>query len=188
MALTTRRYTIEDLDTLTAAGQDYELLRGQLIEVSPTGWDHGDSVAEILALLRMYVKANQLGKVTTKNGFILARNPDVLFAPDIAYVSKAKLLPRAQLHGFVELVPDLVVEVVAPSDRLSNVTAKTIEYLDAGVTLVWLVDPEQRTISTFAPGQRVRTLHEADELDGGDILPGFRVTVGEIFSSIFSDD
>jgi Uma2 family endonuclease len=90
-------------------------------------------------------------------------------------------LPALTGH-FVPVAPDLAVEVLSPSDRMAEAPSKVTMYLQAGVQLVWLLDPETRTISIFRPDAAPRTLYENDTLDGGDVLPGFSVSVAELFA------
>jgi Uma2 family endonuclease len=80
-----------------------------------------------------------------------------------------------------QFAPDLVVEVVSPSDRMTDVQAKVDDYLRAGVRLVWVVEPRARTVTAYVPGRPPRVYGEADDLDGGDVLPEFRLPVAEIF-------
>jgi Uma2 family endonuclease len=102
--------------------------------------------------------------------------------PDIAFV-RAERAPRGEARRhFPRLAPDLVVEVLSPSDRASEVVAKLELYQEAGVSLLWLVDPEKETVTVIAAGRPAAVLKSDDTLDGGDVLPGFTIPVAEIFA------
>jgi Uma2 family endonuclease len=102
--------------------------------------------------------------------------------PDAAFV-RADRAPQGEARkSFPRLAPDLVVEVLSPSDRVSEVVAKLEMYQEAGVPLIWLVDPDKETITIIAAGQPTRVVKQGDTIDGGDVLPGFSVPVAEIFS------
>lgn len=88
----------------------------------------------------------------------------------------------------MELVPDLVVEVISPSERPGQITTKLFTYLDAGVRIVWLVDPEAQTVTVHAAGESPRTLTTDDEINGGDVLPGFSVPIAAFFERWLRDD
>jgi Uma2 family endonuclease len=128
------------------------------------------------------VRANQLGRTySSEQGFVLQRGPDALLAPDVAFVSAERV--HFGTGGFLELVPDLAVEVQSTSETQRRVAKKTRAYLDSGVRLIWLVDPRRRTVRVVTLNDPERLLREGDELDGGDVLPGSRVAVAEVFSS-----
>jgi Uma2 family endonuclease len=160
----------------------YELLRGELLEMGPTGDEHGAIQFELARRLGNYIVEHQLGRgYGAETGFLLARDPDTVLAPDITFV-RADRLPAERQGPYLALAPDLVVEIVSPSDRLSRVNDKMLTYLDAGVRLVWIVDPQRQIVTTYAADGTVRVLRDADELDGGDVLPGFRLPVADIFA------
>jgi Uma2 family endonuclease len=113
-------------------------------------------------------------------GFILFADRQTVRSPDAACVRLERL--AAEAEGFVPIPPDLAVEVLSPSDRMAEALSKVTMYLQAGVHLVWLVDPDSRTVTVFPPDVAPHTLREGDTLDGGEVLPGFSVTVAEIFA------
>ncbi len=179
---TTRLMTIEDLDDLGDEPGRYDLIRGELIRMSPAGYDHGIIVMRIARKIADFADLHALGDVSAaETGFILARDPDVLLAPDVALVQPDRLPPEAERSGYLELAPDLVVEVVSPSDRLRDVSDKVMEYLECGVSLVWVVEPGRKLVTTYNPDRTSKILTVDDELDGGDVLPGFRLPVADIF-------
>ena len=103
--------------------------------------------------------------------------------PDIAYTSAARLPPGVRVRGYAEVVPDLVVEIVSPSDGQREVSDKARMWLRYGVRLVWVVQPDTYTVDVYEPGRAVVTLDEHGTLDGLDVLPGFTCAVRDIFDT-----
>ncbi len=185
MAVQEKLYTVEDLWRLSheADGKRYELDEGELIEMAPTGDIHGIVALWIGYLLVSYVKAHDLGKVTAaETGFILAKNPEVTRAPDVAFIAKARLVPLT--GGYFPLAPDLAVEVVSPSEGAAYLRRKADQYLQAGTRLVWVVYPETRLVDVYRPNQPTLTFKIDDTLDGGDVLPGFTLPVRSLFEEL----
>jgi Uma2 family endonuclease len=185
MDMTTAQ-SITTAEQLLAAGDigRCELVRGELIMMSPAGWEHGNITYELSRLLGNHIKARGLGKVcTAETGFILARHPDTVRAPDIAFV-RTERLPRERRRGFYDGPPDLAVEVVSPDDRASEIQAKVQEWFVGGCHLVWVVDPQTRTITVYQPDRSVQVLRETDELTGGDVVPGFTLAVRQVFEAV----
>jgi Uma2 family endonuclease len=117
-------------------------------------------------------------------GFKIASDPDTVRAPDVAYVTAERLPPPEQRPGYFEGAPDLAVEIVSPTDTVSELGEKVEEYLAVGVRGIWIVDPANRTVTVHEPGQPVRILRELDTLEGGDVVPGFRCPVSELFAGV----
>jgi Uma2 family endonuclease len=183
MPVGTALMTAEDLAALPDDHHRYDLIRGELVRMAPSGGDHGRIAIGIGARVWLFVTQHKLGAVyAAETGFTLARNPDSVLGPDVAFIREDRLPPWAEQQGFPEVAPDLVVEIVSPSDRANEVTDKVMEYLDAGVKLVWVVHPRQRIVTVYTPDRIAHILREEDELDGGDVLPGFRLLVEEIFA------
>jgi Uma2 family endonuclease len=131
-----------------------------------------------------FVEQNGLGATFgAETGFILARDPDVLLGPDAAFVLAERLPPLSDQSGYLALAPDLAVEIVSPSDRWTMVTRKVDRYLLAGVRLVWVVDQASRSVTVCSADGPWRTLHieTGDALDGGAVLPGFRLPLADLF-------
>jgi Uma2 family endonuclease len=179
---TTKLMTAEDLEEMAPEEVRYELIRGELQRMAPAGGEHGEVTFEIGRLTGNHVAAHGLGRVySADTGFLLSRNPDTVLAPDVAFVRADRLPPQAERRGFMPVVPDLVVEVVSPSDRPGYVEDKVAIYLGAGVPLIWVFDPWQRRVRVHRPGQPMRELTIDDTLDGEDVLPGFRLAIRDVF-------
>lgn len=170
--------TGQDLLRMASRGKRFELVRGELVEMTPPGWEHGKSAVRLARLLAEFVEEHQLGSVGVESGFYLARNPDTVRGPDAFFVSKERLDPDAEVIGFCEVVPDLVVEIVSPGDTFAEIMGKVDEYLAAGVRRVWVVNLQRRTVIVY-PG--AVTLRETDTLSGEDVIPGFAAPVSRLF-------
>jgi Uma2 family endonuclease len=118
--------------------------------------------------------------VLSNTGFILARGPDTVRIPDIAFVAAARR-PPYPARGWWQLAPDLAVEVVSPTNTLSELQSKAQEYLAAGTRAVWIVDPAARTNTVYRSKSDIRLYDAGDELVDNDVLPGFPLRVGELF-------
>ena len=172
-------------DELLELGDDrgkLELVRGMLIRMPLAGYRHGRVAARIASILDKYVEARDLGSVCgADTGFILAQDPDTVRGPDAAFVTKAHGAMIPNPEKFCPFAPDLAVEVVSPSDRVSEVHEKIREYFAAGTRLVWVVYPDGRIIDVYRSPSDVRTLGVADYLDGDDVIPGFSCPVRRCF-------
>ena len=184
---TTKLMTAEDLWAMGEDGRFCELIRGELVCMSPSSGRHGKIGIRIATLLDLHASRTKLGDVFGEAGFILARDPYTLLVPDAAFVRAEKVPTEDEQKGFLELVPDLVVEVLSPSERPGQITTKLLTYLNAGVKIVWLVDPEDRSVTVHVAGQTPRTLTTDDEIDGGDVLPGFTAPVAAFFERWLRD-
>ena len=154
---------------------------------SCTGWHrrggkHGEVGTEFVRHLGNHVIPNDLGKVYTPDtGFYIQHEPLTIVAPDASFVRKDRLPPADEREGYLDLMPDLVVEVVSPSESAADVEAKVARYLAAGVPLVWVAYPRRRAIRAHRPGQEPLEYGEDDVLDGGEVLPGFTIPVADLF-------
>jgi Uma2 family endonuclease len=165
-----------------ASLQHCELIAGELVIMSPAGFDHGGIAGNMAMALGVFIRPRRLGMVAVAEpGFQIARDPDTVRAPDVAFV-RADRIPPGGVKGFFVGPPDIAVEVLSPSDRASEVTAKAQDWLQAGCPLLWVVDPETRTISVYRSRNEITVLTETDTLTGGEVLPGFAVPVKEIFA------
>lgn len=163
-------------------GVRHELVDGELVKVPGAGALHNLIAALVFELLREFVHARDLGLACTDGvGYILGRAPDRVRIPDASFMSWERVSDEGVPEGFWPLAPDLAVEVVSPNDRADDVHDKVSEYLDAGARLVWVLWPRRRSVSVHTPRGITRDLGPDEELDGGDVLPGFRVRVAALF-------
>lgn len=160
-----------------------ELIDGDVVPMSPASEESSGVGAMIVILLGAHVVPRKLGRVYgAETGFVIFPDRPTVVAPDAAFVRTDRLTRGEARRHFVQFPPDLAVEVISPSDRPRDIAAKMAMYLAAGVPLIWLIDPDARTVTVFTPGREPVTLDVDDELAGGDVLPGFRVAVAEVFA------
>ena|SRR5947208_1512729 len=182
-ATLTKPMTADELLEMPDDGYRYELVKGELIQMSPTGDEHGQVTVALTGPLHMHVKKHNLGRVyAAATGFKLESAPDTVRAPDIAFVSSERVEATGTLTGFRSGAPDLVVEVLSPSDRIGRVEAKVKQWLETGARLVWVVSPKLKTVTVYRSLWDIVALTEKDTLDGGDVVPGFQIKVADIFA------
>jgi Uma2 family endonuclease len=159
----------------------FELVRGEVIELPPPNKPHGRVCINIGFLLETYVRQRNNGYVTSNDsGVILARDPDTVRGPDVAVYEDAG--SYAELHPkYGEVPPRLAVEVLSPNDKVGKVVSKITDYLNGGVDLVWLVDPEACSVTVYRTGKSQYELKGDAELTGDDVLPGFHCRVADFF-------
>lgn len=181
-ATNTKLMTADELLAMPKDGYRYELVRGVLRKMAPVGHTGGFYELRIGSLLAIYVDGNGLGRAYGANtGFILERGPDYVLAPDASFVRQERVEEVEEVHGYFPGVPDLVVEVISPSDRYTDVYEKVEEWLNAGARMVVVVNPRNKTVQVYHSMTDVVTLSEDDTLDGGDVVPGWRLPIANIF-------
>jgi len=174
--------TADELWQLPNDDHRYELVAGELIQMSPSGFLHGKVAMTLGSLLREHATKHSLGVVcAAETGFKLRQNPDTVRAPDVAFVTRERVPAEWEPEGFWLGASDLAVEVVSSSDRFDAVLEKVEEYLAAGVRLVWVVLPRTRSLMVYRSAREAKILHGKDDLSGEDVLPGFVCRVKEIF-------
>ena len=162
-------------------GNRYELVRGELVAMAPAGFLHGIIVDRIGRRIGDHVERHSLGvSAAAETGFQIEREADTVRAPDYAFISHERLSGRTPATGYAQVTPDLVVEVISPSERQSDVDAKVAMWLDAGVRLVWVVDPASRTVVAHYEHGTATTYGAADTLNGEPVLPDFTCPVADI--------
>lgn len=180
--IATGRLTAEDLPYVMPDEERCELVAGKLIREPLPGEEHGLVAATLLIHLGQFVRDRRLGRVyAAETGFVLSRDPDTVRGPDAAYVAAERAAATVRRGPFFEGAPDLAVEVLSPGNTGGEIAAKVRDYLKAGAGAVWVVDPERRTVTVHRPGGEPETMDRERILDGGAVLPGFRLLVGEIF-------
>ena len=181
-ATLTKPVTADELLAMPDDGYRYELVKGELRKMAPTGDEHGDVTMELAGALHHHVKQRHLGKVyAAETGYKLEADPDTVRAPDISFVARDRVEKTGRLTGFRPGAPDLAVEVLSPSDRVRRVEEKVAEWLAAGARMVWVVSPKLRTVTAYRSLTDIVVLTEKDMLDGGDVVPGFQIRVTEVF-------
>jgi len=175
--------TAEELFRLPDDGFRYELVEGELIQMTLRGAQRGELASLTAYRLRNFVDPRGLGSVSgAKTGFLIRRDPDTVRAPDAAFIRKERVPPGGAPKGYWPFAPDLAVEVVSPNDPASPLLRKVREYLGAGTRLVWVIDPEVRAVTVYKSPRVARVLEAGDVLTGEPVLPGFRLPLAELFA------
>ena len=171
--------TADELLHTSIPGKRTELVRGELRVREPAGDRHGRVTVHLTIRLGTHVERTAAGQLfAAETGFTLSRVPDTVRAPDIAFIRRERL-PEVST-GFLQLAPDLVVEVLSPSDRPGEILAKVGEWLAAGAALVWVIDPERRQARIYRADGTESILDDEDALGGEKVLPGFVCELGSI--------
>jgi Uma2 family endonuclease len=175
-----KRYTPEDLLTMPD-GEHYELVDGRLVERKMSIWS-SYVAGVIFQLLNSFCREHSLGWVFPEGTSFrcFPAHPGRVRRPDVSFIRLERLsLAQATTEGHGPVAPDLAVEVVSPNDIAYEIDEKVREFLDAGVPLVWVVNPDQRTVAIHRASGPGAILRENDEISGEDVVPGFRCRVGD---------
>ncbi|MBC7897595.1 MAG: Uma2 family endonuclease [Cytophagaceae bacterium] len=179
--------TAEQLSSLDLPDQRAELVRGHLIVSEPPGFQHGDVTARVTYALSSWLREasrsspTPLGRIVAgDSGFWIERSPDTVRAPDVAFVRQARL-PAVVPVGFAQFAPNLVVEVLSPSDRAGKVLEKVADWLKAGTELVWVIDPDRRVARAYRADGSTSTLDASRSLEGDGVLPGLTLPLIDLF-------
>lgn len=182
-------WTDEALEALPKERGKFELIDGKLTRMSPAKRDHGLICVQIASALNQHVISRRLGLVfDSSTGFRL--DPENVLSPDAAFCSSATLRRDSPaLDNFGSVPPDLCVEVISASERKAKIRRKLELYFTRGTRLVWLVRPRRKLVEVYTAPEAVtlKRLDDGDELDGGDVLPGFRLPLTQVFLDWFSD-
>jgi len=162
------------------AGKPFELIRGEAIEIVPTGYLHGSTVAWVCRLLLNFVEKHRLGNVVGgETGFYLG--PDTMRAADVAFIGNEKLNTILKPEKYLPFPPDLAIEIVSPGDMPGEIQEKLDLYLEAGTPLVWILFADLRKVVAHYADGRMQSLSVGQTLDGGDVLPGLKIPVADLF-------
>jgi Uma2 family endonuclease len=176
-----RLVTGEQLAQLGDIGRT-ELVKGVIIHMSPTGYLHGRIEGNLGAILRAFVSQHKLGEVLVGEvGIYTARGPDTVRGADVAYISNERLA-RVQSSSYLDVAPELVVEVLSPDDRWGDLVDKLSEYFAVGVQVVWVADPKTQSVYVYHSLNKVQHFSVEDALPGGDVLPDLSVPVADLFA------
>jgi Uma2 family endonuclease len=159
-----------------------ELVEGEIKRMSPTGWKHGGVESNLTERLNAFVRENDLGRVLTGEvGIYTGRDPDTVRGADVLFISHERL-ESASPDGFLDVAPELIVEIMSPTNKWEEVRRKIEEYLAIGVEQVWIVEPANRAVQIYRSRDAVRTLSEDDVLEGEGKLDGFTLPVRDLFA------
>ncbi len=179
MAVERHLMMADELLRLPRGRERHALVRGELRTLPLNDAEHGAVAATVGAALGNYVRERRLGYTTVGSGYILTVDPDTVHGADVAFVRTER---RCRTEGCFPGPPDLVIEVVSVFDRYMDVHEALADWLENGVRLVFLVNPQQQTVQVHRPGQTVRILTIKDTIDGEDVVPGWSMPVRALFA------
>jgi Uma2 family endonuclease len=185
MAVKQRLYTADDISEMRGL---FEIIKGEIREVSPSGLRSTILAAEIARLIGNYVHDHKLGFMTSSDGgFLLSTDPDTIRVPDVGFIAKNKVnIPITS--GFAAVAPDLVVEVISPSNSEKEIRERVKDYVDAGTQMIWVIYPDDQSADVYTPAEgesaNLKFIESGGVLEGGDVLPGLRVSLREVFESL----
>jgi len=157
-----------------------ELILGEIVPMSPTGFEHGRITAKLARVIGIFVEERKLGiVVASETGFLIHRDPDSVLAPDVAFVQASRYVATQK---YFEGAPDLAIEVMSPSDTWSEVSAKVEMWLAAGCRSCWVVDPKSKTITIFHGGDDVHRARSGETVQDDLVLSGLAIEVESIFA------
>lgn len=162
-----------------------ELVKGRIVRCPMPGARHGYVAGNVTALIHAFVRQHNLGRVFSHDTFVRTKRGEggeSVRGPDVAFVSYERLPAGEVPKGPIPVPPNLVVEVRSPSDRISQLSAKASEYLEAGVTVVVVIDPDTESAAVYREDEFPIRMHNGDELTLPDVLPGFSMRVADLFT------
>ena len=165
----------------SANNESAELVQGRVLEMSPPGFRHGSLQLHIGWLLKNHSQGKGIGEAIVEGGILTTHDPDTVRAPDISFFSKDRLPAADDASGYATTAPEVVFEILSPSQRLSELADKANEYLVAGVLAVCVVDPDRRSVVVYAENEGPRILTEQDELTLPAPLEGWKPRVKDFF-------
>ncbi len=181
MSVTSHPFTAAQLEQLPSGSERYELIDGVLRIMTPASSLHGSIVARLTVRVGSFVEQHKQGVVLgAETGFLIERDPDTVLAPDLSFISSARLSSGLG-RGYFPGAPDLAVEVVSPNDRWTDVEEKVERWLRSGCRSVWVVSPTSRTIAVHHPGDKPQLFSAAEQLADPTVLSEFTLSVSEVF-------
>jgi Uma2 family endonuclease len=182
VATKTSAVTADELLRMPNDGGRFELVRGEVTRMAPAGQRHGRIAMNLATSLNASVRAQGLGVVyAAETGFLLATTPDTVRAPDVAFVSRERLTRQGEVEGYWPGAPDLVVEVISPTDRYADVEDKLVDWLAAGARLVVVVNPRKQVVTLYRSFTQIAVLGLWETLEAPDVVPGWALPVDEVF-------
>jgi Uma2 family endonuclease len=180
-----RLFTAADLaampEQLPSGPVSFELHHGRLVALSPPGATHGHLQNRMGTALAVQGELKGLGRSYTEVAVVLARRPDHVVGADAAFIATRSLPPRVSSEGYLETIPEIVVEIRSKNDTSAEVATKVADYLKAGCALVWVVESEPKVVIEHRRSVEPRTYHVTDALACDDVIPGFRFPLSELF-------
>jgi len=172
--------TGKDLFELGDIGQT-ELIKGELVRMPPTGHPHGYIKVNFAAILHTFVRQHKLGCVMGGEvGIYTHRDPDTVRGADVVFISNERLA-QVQSDSYLDIAPELIVEITSPNDRWHDIDDKLTEYFGIGVQIVWVANPHRKQIHVYRSLTEIEILTVDDTLSGNSVLPGFGMPVAELF-------
>lgn len=163
-------------------GLKVELVRGEVITMCVPGFSHGFCQLRAGSILDQYGRLTRLGRAVVESGVITERDPDSVRGPDVSFWTVAQLPLDQMPKGYPPGFPELCVEVLSPYNVFAKILEKMGEYFRAGTRMVWIIDPEDRTVTIYRTPDEGQVLHESATLTCEDVLPGFSCPVREFFN------
>jgi Uma2 family endonuclease len=177
-------WTDEEFMALPDDGGRYELVDEEVVDMGNSGMEHGNISAYLCGLIELYVRPKKLG-VTCDSSTAFTLKSGNKRSPDVSFVSKERLQGLRRLpKGFFQGAPDLAVEVISPSNTFEEIHTKLVEYFDNSCQLVWVINPDERSVVVYRQPQPDRLLKMTDSLDGEEVIPGFTLPVAELFAEL----
>jgi Uma2 family endonuclease len=180
-----RLFTAADLaalpDQLPSGPANYELDEGRLVPMSPTGARHGSMQSRLSAVLCTHGDDLGHGQTFSETGIVMRRKPDTVYGPDLAFVVASRLPVKESPEGYLEMMPDLVIEIKSKNDSAAYMKRKAQAYLRAGVPVVVLIDEQARQLAVHRADAATATLNEDDALALDEIIPNFRLPLKQLF-------
>jgi Uma2 family endonuclease len=182
MAIDTQIMTADELLKMPHDNFRFELVRGELIQMSPAGSNHGKIAARIGSRILQFVEEHNLGDVyAAETGFIIDTDPDTVRAPDASFVTRERIDALGDTEGFFPGAPDLAIEVISPNDTYTQVADKALEWLRSGTQMVIVIDPNKKTVTLYRDLDDITILTETQTIEGGNLLPGWSLSLQDLF-------
>lgn len=180
----TRPITAEEFFRLSDPrdGEARELVHGEVVVMPRPGFRHGRRQGRVFAILDSFGAGAKHGRAATDVGILTGRDPDSVRGPDVAYWSYERIPADQEPAGYPSVAPDLCVEILSPSNRRAELREKIIEYFRVHVRMVWLIDPEDRTLTIYRSVDEAKLLHESATFADDEVLPTFSCRVADLFS------
>ncbi|HEY9796380.1 MAG TPA: Uma2 family endonuclease [Leptolyngbyaceae cyanobacterium] len=177
-------WTDEEFMALPDDGGRYELVDEEVVDMGNSGMEHGNISAYLCGLIELYVRPKKLG-VTCDSSTAFTLKSGNKRSPDVSFVSKERLQGLRRLpKGFFQGAPDLAIEVISPSNTFEEIYTKLVEYFDNNCRVVWVINPDERSVVVYRQPQPDRLLKMTDSLDGEEVIPGFTLPVAQLFAEL----